>query len=532
MRHLRAAGVARGAARPQGGRVPRSGRRGRDGAAGRAGRAPPPALDAPAGGGDQQHARRGRPDPRPARHERPASTCRSRARTTSTRSRRPTPTSPPPPRSACRPPSAWWWRTRPAALRPALAAGMRVDRGARRPHLRQRLLRLRAPARAPRRADGGAARDDLTSAQRERTMPAVSGPPMIEVRDLTKRSAPSTPCAASLPASGAARWSASSDRTAPARRPPCASSPGIFPPDVGRGAGRRTRRAARAARLPAAGRLLPGVRALLPGDERRGIPGASSRALKRLPRAARPDAVDARARRLRPRGGRAGVWSARSAKGFRQRVGLAQALLRRSAGPHPRRADLGPRPRAGGRDPRPGEEPARRAHGLLLEPHPLRGRAARAARGHHRRAAGWSARGPPGGLARRSARASASCCASTRPAGESPRCSRACPASRLSRPTDGALRDRARRGDGARGVAARSPRRGWALLELRRETLALEEIFLRLVQRAASARRDRARASRGRSCVSYFSSLLAYVVIAVFLGSSGSSSTRTSASSC
>ena len=69
-------------------------------------------------------------------------------------------------------------------------------------------------------------------------------------------------------------------------------------------------------------------------------------------------------------------------KGFRQRVGLAQALLGEPSGADPRRADRGSRPQPARRGPPADQGPRRPAHRHPQHPHP--------ARGHHDLRAGCS----------------------------------------------------------------------------------------------------------------------------------------------
>ena len=71
-------------------------------------------------------------------------------------------------------------------------------------------------------------------------------------------------------------------------------------------------------------------------------------------------------------------------KGYRQRVGLATAILHRPARPGPRRADGRARPQADHRHPRADPRAGPRAHAAALDPHPARGRAALRPRADHR----------------------------------------------------------------------------------------------------------------------------------------------------
>ena len=180
-----------------------------------------------------------------------------------------------------------------------------------------------------------------------------------------------------------ARSSASSGRTAPARRPPCASWRASSRPRSGevRVAGHDP--AARAARLPARRRLLPRARAVLSRAQRARVSPPSSRALKRLPRAARAERGRARARRLRARG-RGAPARRHAVEGLPPARRAGPGAVRRSADPDPRRADDRPRSGAGGRDPRAGARAARQPDGAVLEPHPLRGRGALRAGGRDR----------------------------------------------------------------------------------------------------------------------------------------------------
>ena len=71
--------------------------------------------------------------------------------------------------------------------------------------------------------------------------------------------------------------------------------------------------------------------------------------------------------------------------GYRQRVGVAQALVHKPAAAHPRRADRRARPGPDPRDAQPHPRAQGRAHGALVEPHPDRGLADLRSPAHHRR---------------------------------------------------------------------------------------------------------------------------------------------------
>ena len=77
-------------------------------------------------------------------------------------------------------------------------------------------------------------------------------------------------------------------------------------------------------------------------------------------------------------------------KGYRQRVGLAQAIVSDPARADPRRAHHRARPPADHRDPQPDQVAGRRAHGDPVHAHPPRGLDAVQRRGDHQpRAASW-----------------------------------------------------------------------------------------------------------------------------------------------
>ena len=177
-------------------------------------------------------------------------------------------------------------------------------------------------------------------------------------------------------------------------------------------------------------------------------------------------------------------------KGYRQRVGLAQAMLHDPGHPDPRRADERPRPEPDRRDPlahqgdRPGED------GHPVDPHPPRGAGDLQPHRHHQRRQAGRRRHAPTTLraAREGRRATAWSSSRTASSPEAIRDRLVEPRGR--RP----LRDRrpARRArssfaiDAAAADDLRKPifraavDNRWTLLELARESASLEDVFRNL----------------------------------------------------
>ena len=204
---------------------------------------------------------------------------------------------------------------------------------------------------------------------------------------------------------------------------------------------------------------------------------------------------------------------AKLSKGYRQRVGLAQAIIHNPDVLDPRRADRRARPEAAGRDAGADSRPGWRPHHRPQLAHPLGSRGDLPARRHHqqgprrcRRHAGQSDdaaegvghactcrwRGPAGDV-----QAAMAGLAGVTSVGITPK-----------------ARWHARRRSRQRTQSRHPPRaggtvvgRGWGLLELRPMRMGLEDIYLKLTEDdaaasgAAVAADDRRRAAGGRPCV-------------------------------
>ena len=241
---------------------------------------------------------------------------------------------------------------------------------------------------------------------------------------------------------------------------------------------------------------MPEAVAALPRDARRRVPRASAPSSRACPPQARREAVGARARRGERRR-RRDVVIGHLSKGYRQRVGLADALVGVAAAPHPRRADRRPRsepdPRGARRSSASSARSTRcssRRTSCARSRRPARARRDRARqarrRGHDRRdRAKRRAGGRPRRRSAATRAAAAAAHAVARRASDASRRSRRGARRRRSRASPSSSSDDADAGRATEERRRGARRRGHRRARGRRRRASLEEVFAEL-----TARRD------------------------------------------